>query len=71
MKGAYKTESIRRAERAAKEKVSEDELIERAAGRLCEIAMRVPFSRAVILAGGGNNGSDALSLAHLLMERAF
>lgn len=71
MKGAYKTESIRRAERAAKERTGEDELIERAAAKLLETVERVPFSRAVIVAGGGNNGSDALSLAHLLIERAY
>ncbi len=71
MKGVYKTESIRRAERAAKERTGEDELIERAAAKLLETVERVPFSRAVVVAGGGNNGSDALSLAHLLIERAY
>lgn len=71
MKRVYRTESIRRAERAAKEHLSEDELIERAAAKLCEVAECVPFKRAVILAGGGNNGSDALSLAHLLYDRAY
>ena len=71
MTGVYKTESIRRAERAAKERVGEDELIERAAAELCEIAVRVPAERVVVLAGGGNNGSDALSLAHMLIERAY
>ncbi len=71
MKKVYKTESIRRAEKRAHEFVGEDELIERAAARLCDAVIRVPFGRAVILAGGGNNGSDALSLAHLLIERAY
>ena len=70
MKGVYKTESIRRAERLAKEHAGEDELIERAAAALCEIVMQVPAERIVILAGGGNNGSDALSLAPLLLARA-
>lgn len=71
MKGVYKTESIRRAERLAKEHAGEDELIERAAAALCEIVMQVPAERIVILAGGGNNGSDALSLALLLLARAY
>lgn len=71
MKGVYKTESIRRAERSAKEYTGEDELIERAAAALCEIVMQVPAERIVILAGGGNNGSDALSLAHLLIKRDY
>ena len=58
MKKVYKTESIRRAEKRAHEFVGEDELIERAAARLCDAVIRVPFGRAVILAGGGNNGSE-------------
>ncbi len=71
MKKVYSTMSIRRAEKRAHESTSEDELIERAAAKLCESVISVPFARAVILAGGGNNGSDALSLAHLLIERAY
>lgn len=69
MTGVYSVNEIRAAERAVMNAgVSEDELIGRAAGKLFDAALGFGFRRAVVLAGGGNNGSDALSLALLLHE---
>lgn len=67
MKGVYKTESVRSAEKAAIAEVGEDALIERAAACLYARIKRLPQKRIVVFAGGGNNGSDALSLARLLV----
>ena len=67
MKGVYKTESVRSAEKAAIAEVGDDALIERAAACLYERIKRLPQKRIVVFAGGGNNGSDALSLARLLV----
>ena len=67
MKGVYKTESVRRAEKAAIEKVGEDALIERAAACLYARVKELGFNRVAVFAGGGNNGSDALSLAKRLV----
>ena len=68
MKGVYRTESIRRAEKAAIAEAGEDALIERAAARLYDRIKALPQKRVVVFAGGGNNGSDALSLARLLID---
>ncbi|MBQ7227152.1 MAG: NAD(P)H-hydrate dehydratase [Clostridia bacterium] len=65
----YSTNQIRDAERKAIDGgVSEDELIERASKKLCEEVLNVKGNNVAIFAGGGNNGSDALSLALLLRD---
>lgn len=68
MKGVYKTESVRRAEKAAIAEVGEDELIERAAACLYARLKASEYRYVAVFAGGGNNGSDALSLARLLIN---
>ena len=69
MKNIYSAAEIRAVEQAAfAGGITEDELIERAAEALAEEVRKLTFSRAVIFAGGGNNGSDALSLALRLLR---
>lgn len=69
MKSVFYADEIRAVERAAFDAgVTEDELIERAAAALAEEVAGLEYRRAVIFAGGGNNGSDALSLALRLLR---
>ncbi len=68
MTGVYSVEQIRQAERCVFESVGEDELIERAACAMLAEITKFDFDEAVVYAGGGNNGSDALSVALLLTE---
>ena len=64
MNEVYTAEGLRETERRAFDAgATEDELIERAAAALCEETLALAPKRVVVLAGGGNNGSDALSLA--------
>ncbi len=70
MIGVYSVSEIREAERRAIDcGENEDALIERAATKLFDEAMKFEFDEAVVFVGGGNNGSDALSVA-LLLSRA-
>ena len=72
MKGVYSASEIRAAERAAFDGgETEDGLIERAADALAAEVGKLNFARAVIFAGGGNNGSDALSLALRLIRKGI
>lgn len=69
MINVYSAEEIRRIEREAfANGETEDGLIERAASGLHDFAKTLAYDTAVIFAGTGNNGSDALSLADLLLR---
>ncbi len=62
-------ENVRESERKAIScGASEDELIERAAGKLCGVVCERADgnSKILVLYGGGNNGADGLSCAALL-----
>lgn len=64
MINVYSAQEMRNIEKAAFERGErEDDLIERAADGLHAFAKKLQFDRAVVIAGSGNNGSDALSLA--------
>ena len=66
MKPVLTVEDVRKAERKAASVAGEDALIERAAGALFDYCLSLGADRFAVLAGGGNNGSDALSLASRL-----
>lgn len=61
-------EETRLAEKKAMEKTGEDEYIERAARSLYDFCLSLNKDGYAVFAGGGNNGSDALSLAALLIN---
>lgn len=70
MKSVYSVREIREIEcKAFADGATEDGLIERAANALAEEIGKLNYDRAVIFAGGGNNGSDALSLALRLIAK--
>lgn len=67
-------EKMRECENAVmKNGVTEDELIERAAGALFDRAVEIlkKGERTAVVVGGGNNGSDGMSLALLLHEKGY
>lgn len=70
MKKVYSVRSIREREKSLIESgISEDELIEKASDLLAEEVEKIQGQRVCIFVGGGNNGSDALSLAMKLKNK--
>lgn len=55
------------------QQISSLELMERAAGVVCDeiISRFLPGQRIVVMAGPGNNGGDALAVARMLIEQGY